>query len=100
MTAFAKSWLAHYARRDKLFGVLTEAQWRVLLDLRAQGRPLSVTSCCIASDAPMSTALRHIGELVDGRMIVRSRHPDDGRSELLSLSDDAVALFEQIEEGA
>lgn len=93
MTLTAQA-LAVYALRDRVFGVLTEAQWRVLLDLRHRGTPECVTSCCIASGAPATTALRHLDELVDSGWLHRERDPDDRRKTFLSLSEYAVLRFD------
>ena len=91
-----KDWLAMYAARDRAFGVLSEAQWRVLVDLREHGQPLSTTSCCIASGAPATTALRHIGELVDAGFLERAVNPEDRRVMMLELSAVARAAFEKL----
>jgi len=74
-----------------LFG---EPAWALLLDLalaRIEGRQTSVTSACIASAAPATTALRYIGGMVDAGLLVRMPHPDDRRSVLVCISDDAFA---------
>ena len=91
------AWLAMYAARDRAFGVLSEAQWRVLIDMRMHGQPLPITSCCIASGAPATTALRHIGELVDAGFLERRAHPDDRRVGLMNLSAVAIKAFEAME---
>jgi len=55
----------------------------MLLDLfiaDAERRRLTVKSICIASGAPMTTALRHLNWLVDNGYAVRLDHPHDGRS--------------------
>lgn len=56
--------------------------WDMLLDLFLQqclGRRVSVSSLCIASCAPSSTALRWIRALEEADLLERSRDPSDGR---------------------
>jgi DNA-binding MarR family transcriptional regulator len=74
-----------------LFG---EPAWDLLLDLalaRIESRHISVTSACIASGVPATTALRYIGRLIDRGLVVREGDPSDRRRQWLSLSDDAFA---------
>lgn len=70
-----------------LFG---EPSWDMLLDLFiAQGRerPVSVSSACIASSMPQSTALRYVGLLEKVGLIRRAKDPQDGRRHYLELTD-------------
>jgi hypothetical protein len=71
--------------------------WDMLLDLYAaelsQVR-VSVTSLCIASNAPTSTALRWISALESQNLIERRQDPLDGRRFFLSLTRDAIQRFE------
>jgi DNA-binding transcriptional ArsR family regulator len=56
--------------------------WDMLLDLFLQqslGRRVCVSSLCIASGAPSSTALRWIRALEEADLVERSRDPADGR---------------------
>jgi hypothetical protein len=56
--------------------------WDMLLDLFLQqclGRRVCVSSLCIASCAPSSTALRWIRALEEADLLERSRDPSDGR---------------------
>lgn len=89
--------IAMYRARDAAFGPMPEPQWRILLDLAADGE-CDISSACIASGAAMTTALRHI-QLLEAAGLV-ARHPDqfDRRRWWLSLTDEAVnrfALFEK-----
>lgn len=97
MSSLAQQWLGHYAARDKLFGVVSEAMWRMLLDLRHHNKPLTVTSCCIASGAPASTALRHLAELLDAGWVKREPNPSDQRSDPVVLTDFAREAFDRFE---
>ena len=63
--------------------------WDMLLDLFLQHsaqRRVCVSSLCIASRAPSSTALRWIGALEDADLVERSRDPADGRRVFVRLS--------------
>jgi len=70
-----------------LFG---EPAWDMLLDLYAahyEGRRVSVSSLCIASSVPSTTALRAIEAMEREGCILRERDPGDGRRIFLKLSD-------------
>jgi winged helix DNA-binding protein len=63
--------------------------WDMLLDLFLQqslGRPVCVSSLCIASCAPSSTALRWIRALEEADLLERSRDPTDGRRVFVRLT--------------
>ena len=80
--------------RQRAFGELAanSAAWAMLLDLydkTLRGRPVSVSSLCLASGAPASTALRRIEELVEGGLIARVKDAADARRTLMTLTDDA-----------
>lgn len=72
--------------------------WDMMLDLYAaelsQVR-VSVSSLCIASNTPSSTALRWISALERTELIERRPDPLDGRRFFLSLTRDAVERFER-----
>jgi DNA-binding MarR family transcriptional regulator len=78
--------------------LFADPAWDMLLDLYAaelgQIR-VSVTSLCIASNAPTSTALRWISSLESEGLIERRGDPLDGRRFFLSLTRDAVERFER-----
>lgn len=90
--------LALYDARERHFGTLTEPQWRILLDLRVKGDGIPVTSTCIASGAPASTALRHLNELLDAGFVERHPVSTDKRSDSVALSTVATERFEAFEE--
>lgn len=69
-----------------LFG---EGGWAILLDLfvsEQKGRPVSVSSACIASQVPATTALRYIAALIEYELVERTDNPADRRVRLLSLT--------------
>ncbi len=79
-----------------LFG---DPAWDMLLDLtaaRAEHTRVSVTSLCIASAVPPTTALRWIGQLVEAGLFVRVEDEADKRRAFITLSDkaaDAMARY-------
>lgn len=77
--------------RDRHFksDLFADPAWDILLDLfsqKASGKRVSVTSACIASDVPPTTALRWITLLVDEGLITREGDEDDRRRAFLRLS--------------
>lgn len=96
LTAFIRDQLRRETRRrgigsGDLFG---DPAWAMLLDLllaKIEGRRVSVSSACIASGAPMSTALRLVRRLVDEEVLCRIPDELDRRRHFLAIS----AKFEQ-----
>jgi len=69
----------------ELFG---DPCWAMLLDLmiaRLEGRKVAVSSACIASGAPTTTAMRLINRLVSESILVRSPDENDGRRDFLTI---------------
>lgn len=92
----------HYAlrrRRESEFDadLFSDPAWDILLDLylaaRAQKR-ISVTSACIASAAPATTALRWIEVLANRGLIVRAPDPADRRRTFVDLAPGVAARIE------
>jgi DNA-binding transcriptional ArsR family regulator len=76
--------------------LLGEPAWDMMLDLFMQyagGAKVSVSSLCIASDAPPSTALRHIGLLEEGGLVIRSPSSSDKRMTFVELTDKAIVTM-------
>jgi hypothetical protein len=78
--------------RNQLFGenLFYDPVWNMLLDLmiaRLRGRQISVTSLCIASGVPETTALRLIGELTRRAVLVRKDDASDGRRVFIELTN-------------
>ena len=74
--------------------VFGDPAWEMLLDLmlaKIEGRRVSVSSACIASGAPMSTALRLVGRLVEEDVLRKLPDPTDRRRHFLVIN----AQFEQ-----
>jgi hypothetical protein len=79
----------------ELFG---EPAWDMLLDLTAahgEGVRVSVTSLCIASGVPPTTALRWITHMVESGIFVRVPDPADRRRAFIVLSDRSLTAMAQ-----
>jgi DNA-binding MarR family transcriptional regulator len=77
-------------------GLLGEPAWDMLLDLfvrAAEGKRTAVTSLCMASGVPASTALRWIGSLQDAGLVVREDAEHDRRIAYLKLSAQGFAAM-------
>jgi DNA-binding MarR family transcriptional regulator len=71
--------------------LFAEPAWDILLDLlRAEiaRHPVSVSSLCIASGVPATTALRYIKTMTQQGIIVRRRDPYDGRRIFVALTSE------------
>lgn len=83
--------------REKLFNtpdLFGEPAWDMLVDLfiaAEEGKQISVSSLCVASAVPMTTALRWIGILESRNMIERTADDCDARRFYLALSSSAQA---------
>jgi FixJ family two-component response regulator len=68
-----------------LFG---DPSWSMLLDLlvaKMEGRKVAVSSACIASGAPTTTAMRLINRLVAETILVRTPDVKDGRRDYVTI---------------
>lgn len=75
-------------------GLFCDPAWDMLLDLahaRLSGKRVSVSSLCIASRVPATTALRRIGDLVAEGLATRVRDENDGRRVFVDLTDDGFS---------
>lgn len=79
--------------------LFADPAWDMLLDLaaaRAEHNRVSVTSLCIASGVPPTTALRWIGQLTEGGLLQRIEDDADRRRAFIALTDraaDAMARY-------
>jgi DNA-binding MarR family transcriptional regulator len=91
--------LIHARRRraDYFSGELfADPAWDMLLDLleaEIRDRPVSVSSLCIASQVPASTAMRWIKALVEEGLFVRRPDPRDMRRVYIELSPRASSAI-------
>ncbi|WP_404476285.1 response regulator [Novosphingobium sp. BL-52-GroH] len=96
LTAFIRDQLRRETKRRAIGGgeLFGDPAWAMLLDLllaKIEGRRVSVSSACIASGAPMSTALRLVRRLVDENVLCRLPDEHDRRRHFLAIN----AKFEQ-----
>jgi hypothetical protein len=78
--------------------LFADPAWDILLDLtaaRAEHLRVSVTSLCIASGVPPTTALRWIGQMTDAGLLERVEDDTDKRRAFIQLSDKAAAAMAQ-----
>lgn len=87
--------------------LFADPAWDMLLDLtaaRAEHTRVSVTSLCIASGVPPTTALRWIGHMTEAGLLERIEDETDRRRAFISLSDKAsaamAAYFAEVGPGA
>jgi hypothetical protein len=73
--------------------LFADPAWDMLLDLtaaRAEHARVSVTSLCIASGVPPTTALRWIGQMTEAGLLKRIEDETDRRRAFITLTDKAV----------
>ncbi|MEO0499495.1 MAG: winged helix DNA-binding protein [Pseudomonadota bacterium] len=78
--------------------LFADPAWDILLDLAAarhEGMPVSVSSLCIASAVPTTTALRWIKALTEAQLLQRVPDPDDGRRSFVSLTEQSAESMER-----
>lgn len=76
--------------------LFADPAWDMLLDLaaaRAEKRDVCVSSLCIASGVPATTALRWIAQMTDSGLFERLPDPADRRRAIIRLSYDAEAAL-------
>lgn len=90
--------IRHRQLRARFFDgeLFADPAWEILLDLtaaRAEHTRVSVTSACIASGVPPTTALRWIGQMIEAGLLVRVRDDSDRRRAFVALSDHAAGAM-------
>jgi DNA-binding MarR family transcriptional regulator len=73
--------------------LFADPAWDILLDLtaaRAEHKRVSVTSLCIASGVPPTTALRWIGQMTEAGLLERIEDDTDRRRAFIALTDRAA----------
>lgn len=91
MTNLIRDLLRKETKRREIGGgeLFGDPAWAMLLDLllaKIEGRRVSVSSACIASGAPMSTALRLVRRLVDESVLCRLPDEQDRRRHFLAIN--------------
>lgn len=95
----ARAYLASCNRRDRVVANLREPAWRMLIDLyvqAAQDRQVNVTSACIASGRPMTTALRALDSLECAGLACRRENNADGRGHFIEVTENGSAAVEAL----
>lgn len=99
----AAPWLRSVLRARRLRGayfdprLFADPAWDMMLDLLAaqlERRPVGVSSLCLASGVPPTTALRWIGILTDRGILERRGDVADGRRVFIDLSGAAAARLQ------
>ncbi len=81
--------------RNSLFGNVAppDPAWEMLTELMLStltGEQVAVTSLCLASKAPLTTALRRLDDLIEAGLITRRRDPTDRRRFYVDLSESGL----------
>ncbi len=81
-------------RMRQLDGIVEgDAAWSMLAELlraRLTRRRISVTSLCLASKSPVTTALRRIERLLEAGLVTYSLDPKDRRRKYIELTEDGA----------
>ena len=94
-----RGWFARLSRQRQLRAryfdpaLFADPAWDILLDLtaaRAEHARVSVSSLCIASGVPATTALRWIAQMVEAGLLDRQEDVTDRRRAFIVLSDAAA----------
>lgn len=93
---FVRSIIRSRRLRDDFFGrgMFADPAWDMLLDLlaaRLDERRVSISSLCIASAVPPTTALRWIKHLEAKNLVERRSDPGDGRRIYVALTEETTA---------
>ena len=95
-----RSYLAARRHRERLFGtsLFTDPAWDMLLDLYAsemEGRRICITSACLASQVPNTTALGWLYKLERRELITRHADAGDKRRVFVNLTPNAFRAVEE-----
>jgi DNA-binding MarR family transcriptional regulator len=94
-----------YRRRNELFeelgagDVFADPAWHMLIDLFLEtkaNRQVSVSSLCLGSLAPPTTALRYIMLMVEKGVLTRVPDPSDNRRIFISLAPASLQALEEL----
>jgi DNA-binding MarR family transcriptional regulator len=99
--AFIRGGMAFRRQRDTIFPLAAgnEANWLILVELylaAIEKRRESISSLCVASGAPSTTALRYIKTLNEQGIVVRDPDPEDGRRVFVSMQPESVAQMKKL----
>jgi CheY-like chemotaxis protein/DNA-binding MarR family transcriptional regulator len=105
LQAFTRMLLKFQHNKSKFFdpAVLTGPSWEILLDIAEatlRGEAVPASSASASTLVPLSTALRHVNNLVNAGLVRRWTDPTDKRRTLLELEPYAVAAMQRYLETA
>jgi CheY-like chemotaxis protein/DNA-binding MarR family transcriptional regulator len=105
LQAFIRLLLKFQHHKTKFFDpeVMTGPSWEILLDISEaslRGEAVPASSASATSLVPLSTALRHVNNLVDAGLVRRWIDPRDRRRTLLELEPHALAAMQRYLETA
>jgi CheY-like chemotaxis protein/DNA-binding MarR family transcriptional regulator len=105
LQAFTRMLLKFQHNKSKFFDptVLTGPSWEILLDIAdatLRGEAVPASSASASTHVPLSTALRHVNNLVNAGLVRRWTDPTDKRRTLLELEPHAVAAMQRYLETA
>ena len=105
LQAFIRLLLKFQHHKTKFFDpeVMTGPSWEILLDITEaslRGEAVPASSASATSLVPLSTALRHVSNLVDAGLVRRWVDPRDRRRTLLELEPHALAAMQRYLETA
>lgn len=94
------AWIKGRTHRNQIFGedLFAEPSWDMLLDLYANyrlNRAVTIGDLCVASRAPMSTALRWLGLLERQNLVRRTADPLDRRRAFVALTEEGRIKMER-----
>jgi FixJ family two-component response regulator len=76
--------------------LFSDPTWDILLDLtaaRLEDKPVPVSSVCVATNVPLTTALRYVRSMVEAGLIRRWKDTKDRRRDLLELEDQTMVAM-------
>jgi DNA-binding MarR family transcriptional regulator len=87
----ARQILRSRRKRDVMLApvVFADPEWDILLDLYVEGgcgRPVSMSSLCVAAAVPTTTAARAVNMMVAQNVLTKSRDPEDARRMVVGLA--------------
>jgi FixJ family two-component response regulator/DNA-binding MarR family transcriptional regulator len=105
LQAFTRMLLKFQHNKSKFFdpAVLTGPSWEILLDIAEatlRGESVPASSASASTHVPLSTALRHVNNLVEAGLVRRWTDPKDKRRTLLELEPHAVVAMQRYLETA
>jgi len=97
----ARSFYRSSLKRTEVLGgrIVADGAWNMLLDLFAsveEDRPVSISSACIASGGPITTAHRQLGLMQDNGLLQRLPDMHDNRRQWVELTAGTQQLMRDL----